>query len=33
MRENGWRYGFVEDTPREPWHWGFRPAGGTASVA
>lgn len=26
MRENGWRYGFVEDTPREPWHWGFRPA-------
>ncbi len=27
MRENGWRYGFVEDTPREPWHWGYRPAG------
>jgi hypothetical protein len=26
MRENAWRYGFVEDTPREPWHWGYRPA-------
>lgn len=25
MRENGHRYGFVEDTPREPWHWGYRP--------
>ncbi|WP_169166503.1 M15 family metallopeptidase [Cellulomonas taurus] len=23
MRENGGRYGFVEDTPREPWHWAF----------
>jgi zinc D-Ala-D-Ala carboxypeptidase len=32
MRDNGWRYGFVEDTPREPWHWAFRPAGGTHSV-
>jgi cysteine synthase len=28
MRENGWRYGFAEDTPREPWHWTYRPAGG-----
>jgi hypothetical protein len=24
MRANGERYGFVEDTPREPWHWGFK---------
>ncbi len=23
MRANGARFGFVEDTPREPWHWGF----------
>ena len=23
MRENGERYGFVEDVPREPWHWTF----------
>jgi zinc D-Ala-D-Ala carboxypeptidase len=23
MRENGSRYGFVEDVPREPWHWTF----------
>lgn len=26
MREHGWRYGFVEDVPREPWHWTYRPA-------
>ena len=26
MRQNGWRYGFVEDVPREPWHWTYRPA-------
>ena len=26
MRDNAQRYGFVEDTPREPWHWGYRPA-------
>jgi LAS superfamily LD-carboxypeptidase LdcB len=26
MRKNGWRYGFVEDVPREPWHWTYRPA-------
>ena len=25
MRENAPRYGFVEDTAREPWHWGYRP--------
>lgn len=25
MRDNGWRFGFVEDTPREPWHWTYRP--------
>lgn len=24
MRANGGRFGFVEDTPREPWHWVFR---------
>ncbi|NYI59544.1 M15 family metallopeptidase [Cellulomonas soli] len=23
MREHGDEYGFVEDTPREPWHWGY----------
>jgi D-alanyl-D-alanine carboxypeptidase len=23
MRANAARFGFVEDTPREPWHWGF----------
>ena len=26
MRANGDRYGFVEDTPREPWHWVFTPS-------
>jgi D-alanyl-D-alanine carboxypeptidase len=26
MRANAWRFGFVEDTPREPWHWTYRPA-------
>lgn len=26
IRENGWRFGFVEDVPREPWHWTYRPA-------
>lgn len=25
MRANGPRYGFVEDVPREPWHWTFSP--------
>lgn len=25
MRANGARYGFVEDTPREPWHWAYKP--------
>ena len=23
MRANGAKYGFEEDTPREPWHWAF----------
>jgi zinc D-Ala-D-Ala carboxypeptidase len=23
MRDNAGRYGFVEDVPREPWHWTF----------
>jgi D-alanyl-D-alanine dipeptidase len=26
MRANGARFGFVEDVPREPWHWTFTPA-------
>lgn len=26
MRQNGARYGFVEDVPREPWHWTYRAA-------
>lgn len=26
MRANAWKYGFVEDVPREPWHWTYRPA-------
>jgi zinc D-Ala-D-Ala carboxypeptidase len=25
MRANAGRYGFVEDTPREPWHWAYTP--------
>jgi hypothetical protein len=25
MRSHGAAYGFHEDTPREPWHWGFEP--------
>ncbi len=24
MRANGSRYGFAEDTPREPWHWAYQ---------
>ena len=24
MRVNGARFGFVEDTPREPWHWAYQ---------
>lgn len=24
MRANGARFGFVEDVPREPWHWTFK---------
>lgn len=24
MRTHGGRYGFVEDTPREPWHWAYK---------
>lgn len=24
MREHGRDYGFVEDVPREPWHWTFK---------
>jgi len=26
MRANGADYGFIEDTPREPWHWTFTPS-------
>jgi len=25
MRANAGKYGFVEDTPREPWHWAYSP--------
>ena len=25
MRANAARYGFREDTPREPWHWAYSP--------
>jgi zinc D-Ala-D-Ala carboxypeptidase len=28
MRANGEKYGFVEDVPREPWHWTYH--GGAA---
>lgn len=24
MRANGEKYGFVENTPREPWHWAYK---------
>ena len=24
MRTNASRFGFVEDTPREPWHWAYK---------
>ena len=27
MRANGEKYGFVEDVPREPWHWTYHGAG------
>lgn len=26
LRDNAWKYGFVETVPREPWHWEFHPA-------
>lgn len=25
MRKNADRYGFVENVPREPWHWAYKP--------
>lgn len=25
MRQNAGRFGFVEDVPREPWHWAYNP--------
>lgn len=25
MRANAGQFGFVEDVPREPWHWTYRP--------
>ena len=25
MRANGEKYGYVENTPREPWHWAYKP--------
>ena len=27
MRDNAGKFGFDEDTPREPWHWGFKVKG------
>jgi zinc D-Ala-D-Ala carboxypeptidase len=27
MRDNAEKFGFEEDTPREPWHWGFKVKG------
>jgi len=27
MRAHGGEYGFVEDTPRESWHWAYKPVG------
>jgi LAS superfamily LD-carboxypeptidase LdcB len=24
MRAHGEKYGFVENTPREPWHWAYK---------
>ncbi|MCU1361298.1 MAG: peptidase and DD-carboxypeptidase VanY/endolysin [Ilumatobacteraceae bacterium] len=26
VKANGYKYGFVEAVPREPWHWEYRPA-------
>ncbi|GID32994.1 M15 family metallopeptidase [Paractinoplanes brasiliensis] len=26
MRKNADKYGFVENVPREPWHWAYKPA-------
>ena len=26
MRANAANYGFIEDTPREPWHWTYTPS-------
>jgi D-alanyl-D-alanine carboxypeptidase len=31
MRANGAKYGFYETTPREPWHWEYRPTTATAA--
>jgi hypothetical protein len=31
LRDNGWKYGWVESVPREPWHWEFRPAAGVSA--
>lgn len=25
MRKNAGNYGFVENVPREPWHWAYKP--------
>ena len=25
MKNNAYKYGYVESVPREPWHWEFRP--------
>jgi len=26
LRNNGYKFGFVEAVPREPWHWEYRPS-------
>ena len=25
MRANAGKYGFIENVPREPWHWAYKP--------
>lgn len=35
MRANAAKYGYVEDVPREPWHWTYQPnaAGGRGNAS
>lgn len=32
MRAHAGEFGFVEDTPREPWHWGFKGVASTSAT-